>query len=145
MKNDALEMIELELAVLIRRLTSVSTGKQGANLDRASYLLLHHIHIQGSAGVKALGELLQLDVSTVSRQAAVLEQKGYVVKVPDELDGRAYFYQITENGISELLAFRQHRKDKIAALVKDWPAEEQEQFGRLLAKFNHSLKQRTIK
>ncbi|MFF2888709.1 MarR family winged helix-turn-helix transcriptional regulator [Paenibacillus sp. NPDC057967] len=139
----SLETIEFELAVLIRRVMSISANKKGAKLDRAAYLLLHQILVQGSAGVKALGEELQLDISTVSRQAAVLEQKGYVRKVPDAQDGRAYFYQITALGETDLQEYRQARLASINRLVEGWHEEEREQFGQLLMKFNQSLKHRT--
>ncbi|MCR2806406.1 MarR family winged helix-turn-helix transcriptional regulator [Paenibacillus soyae] len=143
MNNDALATIELELAFLIRRLTSITAAKQGGNLDRAAYLLLHHIHVQGSAGVKQLGEQLQLDISTVSRQASVLEQKGYVAKVPDESDGRAYFYRMTELGTDELLSYRQSRLASIASLVEGWSEDECGQFAGLLSKFNEAVKKRS--
>lgn len=143
MSDRSLDTIEFELAVLIRRVTSITANKKGAKLDRAAYLLLHQISEQGSAGVKQLGEELQLDISTVSRQAAVLEQKGYVRKVPDAQDGRAYFYQITELGEADLYEYRQSRLASISRLVEGWDEEDREQFGRLLAKFNKSLKHRT--
>ncbi|WP_310732528.1 MarR family transcriptional regulator [Paenibacillus sp. 1011MAR3C5] len=141
--NRSLETIEFELAVLIRRVMSINANKKGAKLDRAAYLLLHQISVQGSAGVKVLGEELQLDISTVSRQAAVLEQKGYVRKVPDAQDGRAYFYQITELGEADLHEYKQSRLASINRLVESWDEEERDQFGQLLMKFNQSLKHRT--
>ncbi|RJE90462.1 MarR family transcriptional regulator [Paenibacillus sp. 1011MAR3C5] len=143
MSNRSLETIEFELAVLIRRVMSINANKKGAKLDRAAYLLLHQISVQGSAGVKVLGEELQLDISTVSRQAAVLEQKGYVRKVPDAQDGRAYFYQITELGEADLHEYKQSRLASINRLVESWDEEERDQFGQLLMKFNQSLKHRT--
>ncbi|WP_342769261.1 MarR family winged helix-turn-helix transcriptional regulator [Peribacillus asahii] len=142
MKEDLLETIELEMAILGRRLTSVTPNKAQTNLDRATYLLLLKLFVQGSLGVKVLATELQLDMSTVSRQAATLEHKGYVNKIPDPLDGRAYFYQITELGKTELLTYKQMRMEKFRGLVKEWSDEECEAFGRLLKKFNQALHQK---
>ncbi|WHY79578.1 MarR family transcriptional regulator [Neobacillus sp. WH10] len=138
MHEQSLEMIELELAILIRRSTS-NTNKKLWNLDRSAYLLLRRIATKGAVGVKVLAGEFQLDISTVSRQAATLEHKGYLYKIPDPLDGRAYSFQITELGLKELNEYKQARLERIAELLIDWPDEECKVFGQLLQKFNQSL------
>jgi DNA-binding MarR family transcriptional regulator len=132
MNEHFLDTIELELAILIRRINAKKTG----GLERSAYLLLHQINSHGAAGVKALAEEFDLDISTVSRQAAALEQKGYVNRVPDPVDGRAYSFQITDIGIKELLEEKQTRKARVGEVVKNWPDEEKQVFGELLKKFN---------
>jgi DNA-binding MarR family transcriptional regulator len=139
MEEHSLEIIELQLAILIRRTTSITTYKKVGNLDRSAYLLLHQIVSHGSAGVKTLADEFHLDISTVSRQAAALEKKGYVYRVPDPLDGRAYSLQISELGSKELNEYKQARLAKIEDLLKNWPEEERELFGKLLKKFNNSF------
>jgi len=139
MHEQSLEMIELELAILIRRSTSNTNNKKLWNLDRSAYLLLRRIATKGAVGVKVLAGEFQLDISTVSRQAAALEQKGYLFKIPDPLDGRAYSFQITELGTKELIEYKQARLERIEELLNDWPDEECKVFGQLLQKFNQSL------
>jgi len=138
MDEQSLEMIELELAILIRRTTSGTTNKKLWNLDRSAYLLLRRIATKGAVGVKVLAGEFKLDISTVSRQAAALEQKGYLFKIPDPLDGRAYSFQITELGTKELNEYKQARLDRISELLHDWPEEEKKVFGQLLKKFNQA-------
>jgi len=138
MDEQSLEMIELELAILIRRTTSGTTNKKLWNLDRSAYLLLRRIATKGAVGVKGLAGEFKLDISTVSRQAAALEQKGYLFKIPDPLDGRAYSFQITELGTKELNEYKQARLDRISELLHDWPEEEKKVFGQLLKKFNQA-------
>lgn len=139
MDENSLEIIELELAILIRRTTSVTTNKNLWKLDRAAYLLLRRIASKGAVGVKVLAGEFQLDISTVSRQAAALEQKGYLYKIPDPLDGRAYSFEITEQGKKELHDHMQARLERIAEVIKEWPEEECQLFGQFLRKFNHAL------
>ena len=139
MYEQSLEMIELELAILIRRSTSNTNNKKLWNLDRSAYLLLRRIATKGAVGVKVLAGEFQLDISTVSRQAAALEHKGYLYKIPDPLDGRAYSFQITELGTKELIEYKQARLERIEELLNDWPDEECKVFGQLLQKFNQSL------
>jgi DNA-binding MarR family transcriptional regulator len=135
----ALEMIELELAILIRRTTSISNNKKFGNLDRSAYLILRRIKEKGAAGVKVLAEEFKLDISTVSRQAAALEHKDYLYRIPDPLDGRAYSLQLTEQGTKELSDYKQERLKRITELLEDWSDEERKLFGVLLEKFNRSF------
>jgi len=135
----ALETIELEMAILGRRLTSISTNNKTGHLDRSAYLLLHQIHSHGSAGVKALADEFRLDISTVSRQAAALEQKGYVIRTPDPSDKRAFTLQLTELGRRELFKHKQARLARIKELLRNWPEEERAMFGELLKKFNRTF------
>ncbi|WNS46958.1 MarR family transcriptional regulator [Paenibacillus sp. MMS20-IR301] len=142
MEKRSIETIELEMAVLVRRLTSLTTYKKIGNLDRAAYLLLHQIAFHnGTAGVKALADEFQLDISTVSRQAAALEHKGYITRVPDPVDGRAYSLQITETGGEILESNRQVRHEIIGNLLVHWSDEERATFGGLLKKFNAAFQE----
>lgn len=141
MSEHSLETLELELAILIRRYTSVSTYKKIGNLDRSAYLLLHHLTSHGSIGVKALAEEFRLDISTVSRQAAALEQKGYVCRIPDPLDRRAYFLQITDLGTKEFFENKNARLNRIEEVLEGWTEEERKVFGELLRKYNRSTNQ----
>jgi DNA-binding MarR family transcriptional regulator len=138
MQENAIETIELEMAILFRRFTSI-THKKFGNLDRSAYLLLHQISAHGSAGVKTLADEFRLDISTVSRQTAALENKGYVYRIPDPSDRRSYFLQITDLGKKELLACKRARLARITKLLENWSEEERELFGRLLRKFNRTI------
>lgn len=138
MNENSLEAIELELAILYRRITSITTHKKIDILDRSAYLLLHQISSHGSVGVKVLADEIGLDISTVSRQAAALEHKGYIYRIQDPLDGRASSLQITELGASELKESKQARLVKVARVMENWSAEERKVFGHLLRKFNRS-------
>jgi DNA-binding MarR family transcriptional regulator len=139
MNEQSLEMIELELAILIRRSTSISSHKRIGTLDRSAYLLLRRIANRGAAGVKVLAGEFQLDISTISRQAAALEQKEYLYRIPDPLDGRAYSLQITELGTKVYKEHKQARLERLEEVINDWSEEERKVFGQLLKKFNHSF------
>ena len=139
MDKHSLETLELEFAILIRRVSLITTNNKFGSLDKAAYLLLHQITSHGSAGVKVLADESHLDISTVSRQAAALEQKGYVYRIPDPLDGRACSLQITDLGTKEYIEHKQARLAKIADILKSWSDEECEMFGQLLRKYNRAI------
>ncbi|CAN7454852.1 MarR family transcriptional regulator [Paenibacillus sp. Soil750] len=136
MTKNPIETIEVELGIFIRRFIAATTNKKVGNLDRAAYLLLHQISTHGSAGVKALAEEFQLDMSTISRQTAALEQKGYLYRIPDPQDGRAYSMQLTDTGTAELALNKQARLEYLTKHLQDWTEEDQQRFGELLNKFN---------
>jgi len=140
-KQQSLDSLGLEMAILVRRLTSIASDKKMGNLDRSAYLLLHQICAYGCSGVKALADALHLDISTVSRQAAALEHKGYVYRIPDPQDGRAYSLHITDLGKQELVHYKQARSDRLKELLQDWTDEECQMFAELLRKFNLTIKQ----
>lgn len=137
MNEHSLETIEYEMSVFVRRI--ILTEKKNENLDRSAYLLLRQLYTQGPSGVKTLANKSQLNISTISRQAAALEQKGYVDKIPHSQDGRAYYYQITDLGTKELLENKQVRNDRIKNLLREWPDEECQIFGDLLKKYNQTV------
>lgn len=139
MEHNSLETIDLELTILIRRVTSMITSKDIGSLDRSAYLLLYRITSNGPARIKTLSDELHLDISTVSRQTAALEQKGYIFKIHDPLDKRAYYLQVTDAGTKEFLAYKSARLAKIEDILKDWTDNERELFGKLLRKYNDSI------
>ncbi|WP_027092256.1 MarR family winged helix-turn-helix transcriptional regulator [Cohnella thermotolerans] len=136
-----LDLIDTELALLVRRATSLSNDKSFANLDRSAYLLLNHMIASGPTGVRALADEFRLDISTVSRQIAALEQKGYVLRSPNPDDGRAYFFEVTESGRAEHAEYKKMRQARITEKMQGWSDEERRTFGDLLRKFNRTLNQ----
>jgi DNA-binding MarR family transcriptional regulator len=143
MEEHSLEDIELELAILYRRINSISSHNKLGPLDRSAYLLLHQITSNGSAGVKALADEFKLDISTVSRQAAALENKGCIYKIPNPKDGRAYSFQITELGLKEYTESKQARLIRVKKVFESWSNEELNLFAELLNKFNRSVLEKT--
>lgn len=137
--DHSIDVIELEMAILVRRLVSMTTYRKIGNLDRSAYLLLHQIASHGSAGVKALSDEFHLDISTVSRQAAALEQKGYVKRIPDPVDGRAYSLEMTDMGEDVLNENKQARQESIGKMLSTWSDGERVIFGELLRKFNAAI------
>ncbi len=89
MSQPSLELIEKEITDFIRRI--VISEKRNDQLERSAYIILRILSSNGPSGVKSLAEALQLDISTISRQAAALESKSYVQRIPNPQDKRAYF------------------------------------------------------
>ncbi|SDY08565.1 MarR family winged helix-turn-helix transcriptional regulator [Salimicrobium album] len=140
MKEDSVELIERQITDFVRRI--VMTEQREGRMERSAYILLRQLSTYGPAGVKALANHLQLDISTVSRQASSLVEKNYVEKLPNPDDKRSYFYKITELGSEELESNRRERFQRLNEMLEGWTEEEQETFGRLLKRYNNTANKR---
>ncbi|TGB01103.1 MarR family winged helix-turn-helix transcriptional regulator [Halobacillus salinus] len=140
MSDESVELIERQITDFVRRI--VMTEQREGRMERSAYILLRQLSTYGPAGVKALAENLQLDISTVSRQASALVEKDYVEKLPNPDDKRSYFYKITELGSEELEGNRRERFERLEEMLEGWTEEEQETFGRLLKRYNETANER---
>ncbi|MDY0394416.1 MarR family winged helix-turn-helix transcriptional regulator [Virgibacillus halophilus] len=140
MEENTFTTIEREIDKFVRRI--VLSEKRNDKLDRSTYILLGLLHMHGPASVKTLADRLRLDISTVSRQAAGMEKKGLVQKLPNPDDGRSYFYQITDTGSKALLENRATRLKRVRKALEDWTEEESAAFGKLLEKYNKTVQEK---
>ncbi|MEO5952915.1 MAG: MarR family transcriptional regulator [Chloroflexia bacterium] len=138
-KKDSIQLVEHQLALLLRRVES--TRKQSTQLDRSSYLLLDALATHGPLSISALAQLFQLDISTLSRQTAPLESSGWVERLPDQEDGRVKILQLTPSGQTQLQHSRDIRYNIYAQLLQDWTEDDRRTFGLLLNRFNQAIRE----
>lgn len=136
-KEQIIEQVEYQVAVFIRR--AILSNRRSSVLERSAYLLLRHLHEQGPMGVKNLAGEFHLDVSTVSRQAATLESRGDLERLPDPYDRRASSFRITEAGEQKLVQEKRQRAELYEALLKDWSPEDSQRFADLLTRLNQTF------
>jgi DNA-binding MarR family transcriptional regulator len=105
MSDDPYELIERELRVLMRTITRAKRH-DGDNplhgVEPTALWLLSQLVEYGPHRLTALAAAVQLDVSTVSRQVATLEGRGWVERHPDPDDGRAVLFHPTPEGLALL-------------------------------------------
>lgn len=143
MRNDLYEHIEHEVVLLLRRADFKRTLDGAAHsMDRSAYLLLKWLDREGSSANGAISEAFQLDNSTVSRQIAALEAKGWARRYSDSEDARVNVVEITDSGKEALIAAKLARLDAYSELLEDWTDQELEQFSQLLARLNRSIERR---
>lgn len=135
-----IEKLDFELAMLVRRASSITVEKRLGNLDRSGYLIIHYLERQVTQGqgMKAMAEEFRLDTSTMSRQIAALEAKGYVERFADPTDGRASLLQVTKSGKEEFQRARTARIDRFYELLTGWTDEEIDQFTTFIERLNHT-------
>ena len=135
---DPIEIAEQEL-VLLTRLLEAAQRRRSYPLERAHYLVLSTLDEAGPQSVGGLAGRLALDDSTMTRQVAAMERSGLLEKVPNPADGRGTLIHATPAGDAAMRSMRAMRCDRVARLLRDWPAAERCQLARLLERFNASL------
>lgn len=137
-----LDALQHQVAVFARRAEQTRLGGVGQarnSMDRAAYLLLNRLDLEGPMGVKALAGGMGIDSSTVTRQVAPLVDSGLVKRTSHPEDGRAVVLALSARGLARLEEVRSSRRELMARVTEGWSEEERESFTALLTRFNLSL------
>ena len=110
-------------------------------VDRSAIVLLARLHEHGPSRLSDLAGMLCLDVSTVSRHARTLEDRGYVARADDPADGRAVRLTLTTAGLDVLETAFGNRKEWLDRCLADWPAAERHDLAVRLGKLADALAQ----
>ncbi|WP_257064800.1 MarR family winged helix-turn-helix transcriptional regulator [Priestia megaterium] len=139
MNRDSLQIIEHEIALMVR-LTTTHSPKLGS-MDRAEYLLLSELDQQHSPlGINALAEKLKLSLSTASRQVATLETKKFIRRFPSPENGRISLIEMTKAGEQILQRVQKKRKKAYAEVLENWSEEEIDMLQKNLSRLNEDFK-----
>ncbi len=137
------DRIGLQLVRLIRLMERKRLSKVGNTTDngveRAAYVLLARLVIEGPHRSNALAEAVHSDPSTVSRQIAALVRIGYVERRPDPADGRACLLAATDEGHRVFEANRDLRNREISRITDDWDEVDRERLVDLMDRFTTAL------
>jgi DNA-binding MarR family transcriptional regulator len=137
--HEAFVRLEREIALLLRRSRAISArlaSELHEDLDGAAYGLLALLQDAGPLRASDLVARLGLDKSTVSRHVAHLVDLGLVDRATDPVDGRAQVLTPSAEGSARLARIRELRRARWESDLGDWPAEDIEVLGRLLATLN---------
>jgi len=139
-KNDLDERRSKLTGRLVTRLASaydrrLSEGKTSKNeMPTSQKLLLIQLELKGSR-VSTLADRVGVSKQAVSRMSQVLEEKGFVKRVNDDLDGRATWVYFTERG-RRLVQNTVEAFEKIEQeMIQELGAKDAEKLNRLLAKW----------
>jgi DNA-binding MarR family transcriptional regulator len=138
MNDKTVQLIEYEIALLVR-LTTAHSPRLGS-LDRAEYLLLSQLQKSSPIAINALAEQLLLNLSTASRQIAVLEKKGYIKRFPDPINGRISLIELTEKGSNILKKVQDARSSAYTEMLNEWSPNELIQLKDSLTRLNKDFK-----
>ncbi|QYJ03880.1 MarR family transcriptional regulator [Nocardioides panacisoli] len=141
-RDDALQHIEHELGVLLRRARRVVAQRAAEvhpDLQTGAYLMLGHLQRCGALRASALCEVLDLDKAAVSRHVQHLLELGLVDRTPDPEDGRATLIVPSEQGRAQMQQVREQRRRGMDERLADWPTSDLEDLVGLLERYNSAL------
>ncbi|MDD7967416.1 MarR family winged helix-turn-helix transcriptional regulator [Actinomycetospora lemnae] len=132
---------------LIRVMRAVERAKAGKavgpdGVERAAYVLLARLVLEGPRRSNALAESVHSDPSTVSRQVAGLVRAGLVERRPDPEDGRATLLAPTDEGLRVFEANRDRRNREISAMTAHWDEADRVRLAELLEQLAVDLEHR---
>lgn len=139
---DPYDHLQLELAVLARRAERARVAALDfarSPLDRSGYLLLVLLETEGEQTMSQLAAAFDLDASTVTRQIAPLERRGFVVRSRSDEDRRATLVSITPAGQRERQTVRKARVAYMRAQLSEWDDAKVGQLAELLEDLNGTL------
>jgi len=125
-----------------RLFATLKWNEAGRGLERPAYVLLSRIAVDGPFRLSALATDVSLDLSTVSRQVAALENAGLVRRLPDPSDKRASLVEVTELGRE---VFAENRDRWLAIweeLLAGWTPRQRQLFAELFTRLNESIADR---
>ncbi|MGH3629881.1 MAG: MarR family winged helix-turn-helix transcriptional regulator [Sciscionella sp.] len=108
-------------------------GQQG--IDRAGFVLMITLALNGPSRGSELAEAVFADRSTVSRQVAALAEDGLIERRADAKDGRASLLAITGKGMDYVQRQRDIRNRVISSALADWPLADRQRFAEFFTKF----------
>jgi DNA-binding MarR family transcriptional regulator len=134
------DRLGLQLVRMIRLMERKRVSKVGHDgVERAAYVLLARLVIDGPHRSNALAEAVHSDPSTVSRQVAALVRQGWVERQTDPDDGRACLLVATGEGHRVFEANRDHRNQEISRITSDWDEADRERLVELMDRFTTAL------
>jgi DNA-binding MarR family transcriptional regulator len=132
---------------MIRLMRAVERAKAGKaigpdGVERAAYVLLARLVLEGPRRSNALAESVHSDPSTVSRQVAGLVRAGLVERRPDPEDGRATLLAPTPEGLRVFEANRDRRNREISGMTEHWDEADRVRLVELLERLAGDLEDR---
>lgn len=105
------------------------------NVEWSAQLLISAAVNEGPLRVSALAEIVQSDVSTVSRQVAPLVKDGYLERRADPTDGRASLLVATPQGLELHQEHLKVRNEHFRRMLDEWNERDVRRFSALLRRF----------
>ena len=117
----AAEEVGRAMARLFRAASRAKAHDVASGGDYHAVPLLITLREAGPLRANELADAVWSDPSTVSRQLAMLVERGYVERSPDPADRRATLVALTERGSAVLDARMASRRRDLALMLAHWP------------------------
>ena len=132
-------VIDELLKALHRVIRATKRTVHDDTVDRAAIIILSSLKENNAVRLSDLAGDLLLDISTVSRQAKALEDRGLVTRSEDVDDRRALRLEVSPAGLAVLDQAWTRRNRWLADSLHDWTPEDRAALVATLTRFADSL------
>jgi DNA-binding MarR family transcriptional regulator len=108
-------------------------------VEKAGYMLMAHLVMNGPKRASALADAVHSDPSTVSRQVAQLVRAGLLERRADPQDGRACLLAATDKGSQLFDDMRAKRSIHLDQMLASWPLDRRQQLVELFDALNTDI------
>ncbi|GAA1309931.1 MarR family winged helix-turn-helix transcriptional regulator [Saccharothrix xinjiangensis] len=141
---DLLDLVGPAFARLRRRTAQVPVDPPVERKDLNRNLVLNVIdEAEGEISVGEVADVLGIDPSVASRMVADCISRGYVLRLPSQVDGRRAVLELTEAGLGLRDRFRSQQRQAFEHITRDWPEAERRELARLIIKYVDSAAEAT--
>lgn len=134
-RETAIDTIQRELTAFARRARTRATQIH-PELSLVAYGMLDYMQERGGCRGTDLATHFLLDKSTVSRQIAVLERGGLLVRASDPHDQRGQILRPSDQGLRLLAEANERRRRAFAGRFADWEDADVQQLADHLQRYN---------
>ncbi|MFD7876789.1 MarR family winged helix-turn-helix transcriptional regulator [Streptomyces sp. NPDC059766] len=134
-REASIDVIQRELVSFARRARQ-KAAQLHPELSLVAHSMLDHIDKHGSCHASDLAGHFLLDKSTVSRQIAMLEAEGLIVREPDPKDNRKQTLKASGKGLELLQGANRRRRASFESRFTDWDDADLSQLAAYLRSYN---------
>jgi DNA-binding MarR family transcriptional regulator len=111
---------------LLHRYGHMYVGKQlkRYSMGKGHYIILNALYKKDGARQEQLADYLKIDKGTIAKVIKKLEDEGYIVRIVDEKDKRAYNVYLTEKALVVKPMIRKAMEDWTDILFSGFSEEE---------------------
>ncbi len=140
------ELVRLIRMLKPQKMHALTRALTGTDLDRPALDILVVVRDNQPLRIGAIAEHLQVEGPHVTRHVAALERRGFLERVQDPDDRRAWLIKLTPSGAQVAGLCFQVISQWFTAPTADWPEQDRADFTRLLKRFADEIecRQRTV-
>jgi DNA-binding MarR family transcriptional regulator len=138
------ERLDRAMSILVRRGTGnrlhrLLVHAVGSDIDRAGYLVLKRIQLEGPTRITDLADRMGVEPSTASRHVQTLEEHGWLEKQPQTEDRRVILAGVTPSGLAVVERVETERHRIFDRALAEWDDEDVDRFVELFERFANDL------
>lgn len=143
---DTSEAVEAAVSDLIRLFKRPAVQRRlmadaGVAIEVGAYWALGRIHGLGVCRPSELAASLGVDASTITHRLRALEQGGYIERLTDPADGRAFQVRLSPDGAAALSRLHAARRALFERLLDGWSDRERRDFAAAAARLRDALRE----